>query len=89
MDTSICQSKCTNNGRNLLTYKQMRMANQRPLAISILNNFMESYTAWIRFADIHQQIYQKLYVNKIFVFVLRLHFEIYRIAQSLTAFITP
>lgn len=45
MDTSICQSKCTNNGRNLLTYKQMRMANQWPLAISILNNFMESYTA--------------------------------------------
>lgn len=45
MDTSIYQSKCTNNGRNLLTYKQMRMANQRPLAISILNNFMKSYTA--------------------------------------------
>lgn len=45
MDTPICQSKCTNNGRNLLTYKQMRMANQRPLAISILDNFMESYTA--------------------------------------------
>lgn len=89
MDTSIYQSKCTNNGRNLLTYKQMRMANQRPLAISILDNFMESYTAWIWFADIYQQIYQKLYVNKIFVFVLRLHFEIYRIAQSLTAFITP
>lgn len=70
MDTSIYQSKCTNNGRNLLTYKQMRMANQRPLAISILDNFMESYTAWIRFADIYQQN-QKLYVNKIFVFVLR------------------
>lgn len=49
----------------------MRMANQRPLAISILDNFMELYTAWICFADIHQQIYQKLYVNKIFVFVLR------------------
>lgn len=89
MDTSIYQSKCTNNGRNLLTYKQMRMANQRPLAISILDNFMESYTAWICFADIYQQIYQKLYVNKIFVFVLRLDFEIYRIAQSRTAFITP
>lgn len=45
MDTSIYQSKSTNNGRNLLTYKQMRTANQWPLAISILNNFMESYTA--------------------------------------------
>lgn len=88
MDTSIYQSKSTNNGRNLLTYKQMRMANQRPLAISILDNFMESYTAWICFADIYQQN-QKLYVNKIFVFVLRLHFEIYQIAQSRTAFITP